>query len=226
MARRLHPILEFLYNNSLSIAFFSLFVLFIVGLSFFGWQHENQELRDHGWPRVAYHEYIFSSSFGEAVFENWESEFLQMWALVMLTIFLRQKGSPDSKKLHGKESVDAEPKYSIAKASNWPVRMRAVGHFLYANSLGLILLSLFIFSFLLHLISGTAAYNEEARQHGQDFVSVFEYGMSSQFWFESMQNWQSEFLAVGSLLVLAIFFRQRGSTESKPIYESNEKTGK
>jgi hypothetical protein len=101
-----------------------------------------------------------------------------------------------------------------------------VGHALYSHSLGLALLLLFVVSFSLHAIGGTAAYNNEARQHGQSEISVGEYAMSSRFWFESFQNWQSEFLAVGVLLVLSIYLRERGSQQSKPVGRAyDHKTG-
>jgi hypothetical protein len=197
----------------------------MVGLFVTGFQQENEELTAHNQPTITMSEYATSGEFGEAVFENWESEFLQMWALVMLTIWLRQKGSADSKKIRGTEAVDAAPRYSVAHAKTWRQRRRAIAHTLYSNSLGLALLLLFLMSFALHAITGTAAYNEQVAEHGEQTVGVLTYVMTSQFWFESFQNWQSEFLAVVSLLLLSIFLRQRGSPESKPIGEPNKATG-
>jgi hypothetical protein len=104
-------------------------------------------------------------------------------------------------------------------------RARAIRSFLYRNSLGLALFALFAGSFLLHAVYGTSAHNEEALLHGAESLSVRQYVFSAQFWFESLQNWQSEFLAVGSLLVLSIFLRQHGSEESKPVAAANSKTG-
>lgn len=216
---------KFLQNNSLSIVLFSLFFLFLIGLSITGFRHESEELRAHGQAAISYGQYLVSGTFIEAVFENWESEFLQMGALVVLTIWLRQKGSADSKKLRKKESVDTKPRYSILRAGSWTIRRKAIGEALYANSLSLALFSLFILSFMLHAYSGTAAANEAAQLHGQEQVGMWQYVASSQFWFESFQNWQSEFLAVGVLLVFSIFLRQRHSPESKPISETNARTG-
>lgn len=158
-----------------------------------------------------------SGEFVEGVFENWESEFLQMWALIMLTIFLRQKGSSDSKPIRGNAPVDTSSRYSIIHAQSWKKRGKALRHALYAHSLGIAMISLFLVSFALHAIGGTSAYNEDATLHGSSTVSVVEYMGTSTFWYESLQNWQSEFLAIGALLVLSIKLRERGSPESKPV---------
>lgn len=212
-------------DNALSLAMFGCFLVFLIGLSISGVMHENEQLQEHSQPTITYFEYVMSGEFAEAVFENWESEFLQMWALVMLTIVLHQKGSADSKKLIGKEEVDTSSRYSIIHAQSLRKKGRALWHALYSHSLGLALLSLFVISFVLHLFGGVAAYNQEAQEHGVELLSIWQYAASSQFWFESFQNWQSEFLAVGTLLVLSIFLRERGSPESKSIGESNAKTG-
>jgi hypothetical protein len=216
---------KFLHDNSLSIVLFALFFLFLVGLSITGHRTENEELLSHSQPLITYLEYLRSGGFAEAVFENWESEFLQMGALVLLTIWLHQKGASDSKKLRGSEEVDTHSRYSILKATTWSNRKKAIAEGLYANSLTIVLFGLFILSFILHAVSGTSAANEEALQHGEETLSTLQYIRTSQFWFESFQNWQSEFLAVGSLIVLSIFLRQRKSPESKPVGSSNSKTG-
>jgi hypothetical protein len=216
---------KFLQQNSLSLVLFGLFFVFLVGLSIVGNVHENEELAEHQQPPQTYVQYITSPHFIEAVSENWESEFLQMGALVVLTIWLRQKGSADSKKLRGKEDVDTQSRYSIIAASSWSKRFKSLGHVLYAHSLSIALFGLFALSFVAHLFSGAEAANEEALLHGEAVKSVGEYLGTSQFWFESLQNWQSEFLAVGALLVLSVYLRQRHSPESKPVGESNAKTG-
>jgi hypothetical protein len=215
---------KFLKENSLSIVLFALFFVFLVGLSITGYLHENEELGMHAQQAVTYTEYLASGSFIEAVFENWESEFLQMGALVLLTIWLVQKGSADSKKLRGKGEVDTSSRYSIIRASSWRNRGKAIKSMLYGNSLSIALFGLFIASFVLHMFSGAAA-NEEAGFHDEPSMSVLQYASSSQFWFESFQNWQSEFLAVGALIVLSIYLRQRKSPESKAVGEPNPKTG-
>jgi hypothetical protein len=215
---------RFLRDNSLSLVLFGLFAVFLVGLSLSGHAHENEELASHGQAALGYWHYIRSGGFIEAVFENWESEFLQMGALVLFTIWLRQKGAPDSKKLQ-KEPVDTSSRSSIISSTDWKKRIKAMRHLLYANSLSLALGALFLVSFILHAVSGVAAFNEEAAMHHEAALSVWQYLASSQFWFESFQNWQSEFLAVGTLIVLSIYLRQRGSPESKPVGAPHSQTG-
>ena len=215
-----------LRNNGLAVAMFSIFVVALVGMSLFGWASENSDRTDHGQSTQSYGTYLASGDFIEGVFENWESEFLQMWALVMLTIWLRQKGSKDSKKIIGVAPQDTASRYSIIRASNWEQRKRAVGHKIYSHSLGLSLLGLFVVSFALHAAGGAAAYSEEQQLHGEAAVSTIAYLGTSQFWYESLQNWQSEFLAVGTLLVLSIYLRERGSEQSKPVgRQYDKKTG-
>jgi uncharacterized protein DUF6766 len=206
-----------LRNNGLAFAMFSIFIITLIMMSIVGWRVENNELQDHRQPQQPYRQYVMSGSFVEAVFENWESEFLQMWALVVLTVFLRQKGSADSKPLRGRSPVETSSRLSIINAHEWKQRARAIRHVLYAHSLSLALLSIFVVSFILHALGGVNAYNEEALQHGSQTLSLMGYVGSSQFWFESLQNWQSEFLAVGTLLVLSIYLRERGSQQSKPV---------
>ncbi len=208
------------------LALFSLFLLSFIGLFITGFDQYNQEQVTHHQSTISFWEYFLTPHFIEAIFENWESEFLQMWALVMLTIFLRQKGSADSKKLKGHEDVDASSRYSIIRSfKQRKNRTKAFSQFLYSHSLGIALLTFFIISFVLHGISGGELYNEEARTHGEEQIPLLQYFISSQFWFESFQNWQSEFLSVASLLLLTIFLRERGSPESKPIGKPNTKTG-
>lgn len=202
---------------------FSLFFIFFAGLAITGFSHENEQLREHSQAEVSFGTYLASGSFIEAVFENWESEFLQMAALVILTIWLVQKGAADSKE--AKPSSSNTSRHSIIKAATLRKKGEAIGRVIYANSLSFALLGLFIFSFVLHIFGGVAAANEEALWHGDEQMSALQYATSSQFWFESFQNWQSEFLAVGALLILSIFLRQRNSPESKPVSASKEKTG-
>lgn len=221
MARRL----TFLKQNGLSLTLFGLFAVMIIAMSVVGHIHANNERATHGQPATSYGSYIVSGEFAEAVFENWESEFLQMGALVVLTIFLYQRGSADSKKLRGNNPTDTSSRYAIIHASSWRLRTKAIGGALYANSLGIVLFAIFFITFLLHAIGGTSAHNEEAVWHHEPELSVLQYITTAQFWFESLQNWQSEFLAVGSLLVLSIFLRQRGSPESKPIGTPSSATG-
>lgn len=216
---------KILTENSLSLVLFLLFFLFLGGLAISGYAHENEQFQEHGQSQQSFGAFLASPTFSEAVFENWESEFLQMAALVVLTIWLVQKGAADSKKTKGKEEVDTSSRYSIIHATSWRTRKKAIGEALYTNSLSMALAALFIGSFLLHAASGTAAANEEAAWHGAEQMTMLGYMGSSQFWFESFQNWQSEFLAVAVLLILSIFLRQRYSPESKPVGAPAKETG-
>lgn len=205
-------------NNSLSIVLFAIFFGALLGMSVVGWRTANNNAAAHHESAISYTQYVRSGDFVEGVFENWESEFLQMWALVVLTIWLRQKGADDSKPLRGKTPQDTTSRYSILKSRNWSARGKAVTHTLYAHSLNLALLSIFVLSFALHAIGGAAMYNDDAAMHQETGrVTPLSYMTTSQFWYESLQNWQSEFLAVGSLLLLSIKLRERGSPESKPV---------
>lgn len=208
---------KFWHNNSLSIVLLGIFVCCLIGMSIAGWRDANDELQVHGRATQSYVEYLSSGDFIEGVFENWESEFLQMWALVVLTIWLRQKGADDSKPLRDKTAVDTSSRYSILRADTWPKRVKAIKHTLYAHSLSIALLSIFFISFALHAVGGASAYNQEADYYGQEKVTPITYTGTSKFWYESLQNWQSEFLSVGALLLLSIKLRERGSPESKPV---------
>lgn len=166
---------KFLRENALSVVLFVLFFVFLIGLSITGCIHENEEAALHNQSSVSYVEYITSGTFTEAVFENWESEFLQMGALVVLTIWLVQKGSADSKKLRGKDAVDTSSRYSIIHASSWSARKKAIGKALYANSLSLALFGLFFVSLALHAVGGVVAANEELALHNKKTIGVLEY---------------------------------------------------
>jgi uncharacterized protein DUF6766 len=206
-----------MYNNSLMLAMFGIFTVSIIGMSIAGWMSSNDDLLEHNQPKQAYGAYLQSGEFIEGVFENWESEFLQMWALTILTVYLRQKGSADSKPIRGATPQDTTPRYSLRRSASWLRRRRAIAHMVYSHSLGLALLLFFIISFMLHVLGGAAAYNQENTFHNSEQVTTIGYLMSSQFWYESLQNWQSEFLSIGVILVLSIKLRERGSPQSKPV---------
>jgi hypothetical protein len=215
---------QWLKEHSLSVVMFGLFTMFLVGQSIAGQRHHNQEQQTHGQSPVAYAEYVTSGDFVESVFENWESEFLQMGMYVLLTAFLYQKGSAESKKLRAREPFDAEPQAS--RYAPWPVKRGGRLLKLYENSLSIALLLLFVLSFWLHAVGGAHATCEENLEHGQNQCkTTVQYMGTSKFWFESLQNWQSEFLAVGSLVVLSVYLRQKGSPESKSVNTPHGKTG-
>ncbi|HEY0680759.1 MAG TPA: DUF6766 family protein [Steroidobacter sp.] len=215
-----------LRDNGLSLTLTVLFIVFIVGQALAGQRHYNEEQIEHGQPTVSLSEYVSSGPFWSATAENWESEFLQMAAYALFTVFLFQRGSAESKKIGESEPVDRDPKLSRNKRNApWPVRRGGWVLALYSNSLSLAFVLLFLISFGLHAVGGTAAHNEEELTHGGHTVTVLEYMHSSQFWFESFQNWQSEFLSLAVMVVFSIFLRQRSSPESKPVDAPHSETG-
>lgn len=209
---------SFLKKNSLSLVLTGLFILSLAGQALSGWKTYNEEQQAHAQPVTDLAEYLTNDHFLEAVFENWESEFLQMAAFVVLTVFLWQKGSPESKPVSGRDDVDEviinDDSPAAAKTRGWRLK-------LYENSLSLALFALFLMSFALHAVTGVGEYNQEQSEHGGKALSVLEYVSGSRFWFESFQNWQSEFLSIAVLIVFAVFLRQKGSPESKPVGASH-----
>ena len=216
-----------LRQNGLSIVMGLLFLIFMGGQAVTGHLEYNEDQREHGQQPIGFTTYLASGHFLEATMENWESEFLQMFGFVILTTFLFQKGSAESKKLDEKEPVDRDPRKSHNKKdAPWPVRKGGFILKLYENSLSLIFLLLFLLSFALHAVGGVEEYNKGQREHGQPVeTSTLAYMGTSSFWFESFQNWQSEFLSVGAMVVFSIFLRQRGSPESKPVDSPHDETG-
>lgn len=218
--------MRFLRDQALAIAMFVIFLVTLVGLALAGWADHNEEQTIHGEPTVALAAYLLSPSFGEAVFENWESEFLQMGAYVLLTALLVSRGSSESKDPDQENPQDADPRRAEKSSeAPWPVRRGGLALWLYEHSLTITLFGLFVGSFVLHAVTGAADYSQAQVEHGGRAVSILSYLTSSRLWFESFQNWQSEFLAVGALIVLSIFLRQRGSAESKPVASSHQETG-
>jgi hypothetical protein len=213
-----------LHDNGLSIVFGTMFIVFLLAQTLTGHAAYNNDQRDHGQPTLSYPKYVISSHSIEATTENWESEFLQMAMYVLLTVFLFQRGSAESKDPDEKEEVDREPNPTRDGAPG-PVKRGGFALKLYENSLGLTFSILFLISFVLHAKGGAAAFSGEQLEHGGQAVGMLEYMGNPQFWFESFQNWQSEFLAVGSMVVLSIFLRQKGSPESKPVDASHAETG-
>lgn len=217
---------KWLRNNGLSIAMFLLFAISLVGQVATGHRVHNADQLEHGQPSVQLSEYLRSGHLVEAMFENWESEFLQMSAFVVLTAYLYQKGSPESRKLEGEPDLDKHPRRSKKKDSPWPVHRGGLLLELYSHSLSIALFSLFAVSFLLHAAGGAREYGQEQLEHGDNSpISMFGYMGTSRFWFESFQNWQSEFLSVGVLIVLSVFLRERHSPESKPVADPHHETG-
>jgi hypothetical protein len=212
-------------HHGLSLTLFGLFLLCALGQSVVGHRHYHAEQLAHGQSPLSYLAYLRTGHFVEALAENWESEFLQMAAYILLTAGLRQKGAPESKKLDQEEPVDAAPHRSADPHAPWPVRRGGLLLALYAHSLTLALGGLFGLSFLLHAVGGVRHYNAEQLAHGETPITLLQYLGTSALWFESLQNWQSEFLALGVMLVLSIILRQQGSPASKPVAAPHHETG-
>jgi hypothetical protein len=215
-----------LYENALFLVCFAIFILCLAGMAASGFQVYNEEQLEHSSSPIPFGDYLMSGQFLEATFENWESEFLQMGAYVVLTIFLFQKGSSESKPIGERTQQDEDPRDAkIGPDTPWPVRRGGIALVLYENSLAIFFFVLFGLSFWFHAMSGAVTYSEEQVQHGQPAVTTMEYLGTAQFWFESMQNWQSEFLAVAAIVGASVFLRQRGSPESKPVATPHHETG-
>jgi hypothetical protein len=202
--------MQFFRNNGLTIVLLLVFVISLGGMALCGQAAFNAEQVEHGGIEISLAAFLSSSRFLSATFENWESEFLQMASYVILTAYLFQRGSAESRDPDSPE----RPK-DASSAASW----------IYAHSLGLALAALFIVSFIVHWLASTADAAHEASLHSQAAVSLLDHLSEPQFWFESFQNWQSEFLSTAVLVVLSVFLRYRGSPESKPVLARNSETG-
>ena len=213
-------------DHGLMLANLALFVIFFGGMIISGVGAYNAEQMEHGGTTVSLLGYLRTGDFFEATFENWESEFLQMGMYVVLTAYLFQRGSSESKPIDEPAPQDEDPREAGDRPdAPWPVRKGGWVLFLYERSLSILFFALFLGSFLLHLLSGASAYSEEEMAHGGSAVTPLQYLSTSQFWFESMQNWQSEFLAVAAIVGASVYLRHKGSAESKPVAESHAHTG-
>ena len=218
----------FVRHNALSLFFGLIFLLSLAGQSVAGWHQHNGLQVAERLDTISWTAYVASSDFAVDVSENWQSEFLQFWLYLMATVWLLQKGSPESKELDqaGRES-DAEQKIgehaeadspAWARTDDWRTR-------LYSSSLAIVMGLIFLASWLVQSVAGWAAHNETRLQSLQDPLAWGEYLASADFWARTLQNWQSEFLAVGSFVILSVYLRQRGSSQSKPVGEPHAATG-
>ncbi|MFM6974589.1 MAG: DUF6766 family protein [Agromyces sp.] len=215
-----------LRDNGLVLAMASACLLSLLGMVASGWSAENEVRAEHGAAPLALAGYLQSGQFREALFENWESEFLQMAMYVVLTVWLFQRGSSESKDPDRPAPQDADPRLeSVTATTPWPVRRGGWWLVVYENSLLLLFAGLFLASFWAHVVGGAANFNAEADWHGQDRVSAWEFLGTSEFWFQSTQNWQSEFMVMAVLVIAATYLRQRGSPESKPVAAPHRETG-
>jgi len=215
---------KFFKHNSLSIVFFALFIITLIGQSVTGMKEYNKELKDEGDQPVSYGTYLSSGHFYEATFENWESEFLQMALFVVLTMHLFQKGSSESKDPDKKDEVDREPNPK-KKDAPWAVKKGGFILSIYKYSLSCSLFLLFILSFCFHWYGSLIHYNKQQMLKHQPTETALQYIGDSRFWFESFENWQSEFLSVFAIVILSIYLRQIGSPQSKPVDAAHSETG-
>jgi hypothetical protein len=217
---------RFFRNNGLTIVLMMLFAASVVGMALTGLSAFNEERAKDGYAALTMGQYLVSGQFMSALYENWESEFLQMGTYVVLTAYLYQRGSPESRDLHGKVEQDRDPARDRNKPdAPWPVRAGGIAARAYAHSLGATLFLLFLLSFALHWVNSARAQAEEAVLRGETLGGLVTYLGDAQLWFESFQNWQSEFLSTAVLVVLAIFLREKGSPESKAVGDPHDKTG-
>jgi hypothetical protein len=221
-------------DNALTLAMLGFFLVFFAGQSVAGWKADNEEREEHGQDRIEWSTYVASGKFWEATAENWESEFLQMAAYVFLSAYLVQRGSAESKQPKDEaEKADEdedEDEKQLRRASDghelpWPVRKGGLFLTIYSHSLSLALALLFVGSFVMHAIAGHATKNSDLANHGRPPIGLWEFLCSSRLWFQSLQNWQSEFLSVAVLVVFTIFLRERGSPQSKPVEAPHRATG-
>jgi len=216
----MNPIARLWRNCSLSLVLLTCFLLALVAQVLVGHAVDNQDVVEAGGQPLTLLQYLGSGHFMEATFENWESEFLQMAMYVVLTVRLRQRGSAESRPVEGGTDATVEP-----GPQPWPVRAGGVWLWLYRRSLLLAFGALFAASFVLHLIGSWRAAVDQRLLEGKPVVGWLDWLCGAEFWFESFQNWQSEFLAVLALVLLTIWLRQDGSPQSKPVAAPNRQTG-
>jgi hypothetical protein len=216
---------SFVKDNALVLVLMLLFLGSWGGQGVAGYLNYNDERDARGLADVSLLEYLKNGHFWQATGENWESEFLQMGLFVLLTVWFTQKGSPESNDpAEPSDPRDEFPEtYKDDPRAPWPVRRGGRWLcFLYAHSLSACFLLLFVVSMLIHALGGLPVYNEEQIDQGKPAVSLGGYVMSNQFWFESFQNWQSEFLSLAAMVWLSVYLRERGSAESKPLAAAHE----
>jgi hypothetical protein len=220
---------RFVEEHSLAIVMAILFALALGGQAVAGMGAYNEQQEEHGGRSVDLLTYVTTPDFGSALFENWESEFLQMGLFVVLTVALRQKGSPESKPLDGEKGGKPEKSKKGERSSkssrSLPPHRSGLARRVYEHSLSLALFGLFAVSFALHVVTSAAKTSEQDVAHGQPPVTALEHLVSPTLWFESFQNWQSEFMSIAALAVLAVFLREKGSPESKDVDAPNDETG-
>ena len=223
-----------LRENGLSLFFLAILLAALVGQAIAGHadynndEIEHAQLLDEQPQTLSIGRYVVSSSFGQAVMENWQSEYLQFFLFILTTVWLLQKGSPESKELDkaGTESEEEQliGEHASPDSPTW-ARVGGIRRWLFSNSLLIVMGLIFLASWFAQSVTGWSAYNADQIEHEQEPLSWLQYIGSADFWQTTLQNWQSEFLAVGSMAVLSIYLRQRGSPESKPVGAPHAATG-
>jgi hypothetical protein len=219
---------RFARSNGLGLFFGGIFLVTLIGQALVGHADFNHQQLSHHDDAISLGRYVFSSSFGSDVMENWQSEFLQFSLYIAATVWLLQRGSPESKPMDkaGGES-DEEQKvgeHATAKSPRW-ARVGGWRTWIYSNSLLIVMTGIWLASWGVQSVTGHVAYNADQFDHQLAAVSWLGYVSSADFWNRTLQNWQSEFLAVGSMAVFSIYLRQRGSPESKPVGSADDATG-
>jgi hypothetical protein len=218
---------RFAKDNGLGLFFMGIFLAALAGQSFAGQHAYNAEQQEHGESTISWWDYVLTSDFGGAVMENWQSEFLQFTLFILATVWLVQKGSNESKKLEnvGRETKEQQRigSHATAGSPSWAkaddIRTR-----IYENSLLLVMTAIWLATWLVQSLNNWRLFNQEQAEHREEPVSWGRYLLDPQFWERTLQNWQSEFLAVGTMAVFTIYLRQRGSPESKPVGAPHDET--
>jgi hypothetical protein len=219
---------RFIRDHSLSLFFLVIFLASLVGLAIAGHTLHNEDAVAHHGTPMTFWRYIVSSDFGNAVMENWQSEYLQFMLFMLATIWLVERGSPESKP-PGEEGLESDQKQRIGghadrESPDW-AKPRGIKTFAYSNSLLIVMSIIFFGAWFAQSVTGWTTYNAQQVDHHQATVTWLGYIGSADFWEATLENWQSEFLAVGSFVALTVFLRQRGSTQSKPVGAPHHSTG-
>jgi hypothetical protein len=218
---------RFLRDNSLSLVFGALFLVTLAGQSFVGQRAVNADRAAHGERPLSWGGYLVSPDFAGAVLENWQSEFLQFSLFIVATVWLVQRGSNESKQPENvgldSDAVQRVGAHAPADAPRW-AKVGGLRRRLYENSLLLVMGAIFFASWAGQSLGNWRTYNEDRATHDLQAVSWLTYVRLAEFWEKTLQNWQSEFLAVGTMAVFTIYLRQRGSAESKPVGAPHHET--
>jgi hypothetical protein len=219
---------RFFSENSFSLFFFALLVVTLIGQSIAGHAVYNADQIDHDAQTISYWRYLVSSHFGEGVMENWESEFLQFSLFILATIWLVQKGSAESKQPEdvggGSDQSQKVKGYADERAARW-AKVDDLRLWIYSNSLLIVMTTIFFLTWFAQSVTGWNEFNSDRKEHGDSPVGWAGYVGDASFWEDTFQNWQSEFLAVGTMAVFTIYLRQRGSPESKRVGDAHDQTG-